>query len=136
LWYLAGGRGEPPTAGNYRAWRARDRERISEENVRMGREGKKKRGFFREILLVLFGAKVDCQYKKGKKKAAEEGEESAEGEGAAGEGGGEGSAAGEAAAAGWISILYLKGIIIELSMVLLLWSHVCNRSAHEVAKLP
>ena len=56
LWSLAGGRGPPPTVGNYAAWRKRERARIAEENARRGvvREG---RGFWREFAWVLFGAK-------------------------------------------------------------------------------
>ncbi|MCJ1283966.1 hedgehog receptor activity [Xylographa opegraphella] len=58
-WYLAGGMGAPPTAGKYRAWRARERARIAEANETKGREGREGRGFWREVGWVLGGARAE-----------------------------------------------------------------------------
>ncbi|MCJ1317851.1 hypothetical protein MMC15_003178 [Xylographa vitiligo] len=54
-WRLAGGMGRPPTVGAYRAWRAREKARIAEANARRGWEGRRGRGFWREVCWVLGG---------------------------------------------------------------------------------
>ena len=58
-WRLAGGAGPPPTAGEYRAWRKSEMERIAEANRRNGRGDKEGRGFWREVWWVLGGARME-----------------------------------------------------------------------------
>ncbi|MCJ1433183.1 hypothetical protein MMC27_002542 [Xylographa pallens] len=102
-WRLAGGRGPPPTAGEYRAWRARERERIAEANAQNGREGKEGRGFWREVWWVLGGARWEGRRRRGGGDGGGDGDGESGGSGstAAGEGsGGGGDGAGGVAGGG------------------------------------
>jgi len=90
-WWLAGGRGAPPTAGNYRKWREREKARIAEENKKRGRK-EEGRGFWREMWWVLGGAKR-AEYERRRKKGGC-------GDGGAGGGGGDGAAGGAAGGGG------------------------------------
>ncbi|MCJ1415659.1 hypothetical protein MMC32_001991 [Xylographa parallela] len=82
-WCFAGGRGPPPTAGEYRAWRARERARIAEANAECGRKGEEGRGFWREVWWVLVGGR-----RRRRRRRKGEGEGGEDGDG------GSGSAAG------------------------------------------
>ncbi|MCJ1474844.1 hypothetical protein MMC13_003504 [Lambiella insularis] len=103
-WWFAGGRGKAPTAGTYRAWRERERERIVGENKERGKEGRAGRGFWREVKWVLGrGRRAKGSGGSGEGVKEPVGEEAAEGgaaEGDAEEGTAEGAAAEGGAAEG------------------------------------
>ncbi|MCJ1389474.1 hypothetical protein MMC18_002331 [Xylographa bjoerkii] len=87
-WRLAGGIGPPPTAGQYRAWKAREKERIAVANAENGREDKEGRGFWREVWWVLGGARRENRRrKKRRENAGGDGGESGSGDGASGHNG-------------------------------------------------
>ncbi|MCJ1290698.1 hypothetical protein MMC34_002240 [Xylographa carneopallida] len=90
-WRLAGGIGPAPTAGEYRAWKARERERIAEANAKNGRKEQEGRGFWREVCWVLVGARWEDRRRRRRRKG--------EGDGG-GDGGGDGASGGSGSGAG------------------------------------
>ncbi|MCJ1379966.1 hypothetical protein MMC17_003069 [Xylographa soralifera] len=101
-WRLAGGFGPPPTAGEYRAWRAREKERIAEANAKNGRK-EEGRGFWREVCWVLVGARWEDRRRRRRRRRRGDGDgdEASGGSGSAARGdGGEGGGVGEADGAG------------------------------------